>query len=94
MKYTLLLLFLLAGCSRESTLEFATAAGHSYNQSYRDNVIRNWRAKISNSPECASFSERFNTAGTRYDNAANGSFVNDMMQIWADAKAAGCAAPV
>lgn len=94
MKFTLLLLVLLASCSRESTLEFATEVSHSYKQSHRDNVIRNWRAKISDSPACTSFSERFETVGTRYDNAANGSFMNDMMKIWSEAKIAGCAAPV
>lgn len=94
MKYTLLFLVLLAGCSRESALEFATAVGHSHNLSQRDGVIRNWQAKIADTPACSSFAERFKTAGTRYDNAVNGSFMNDMMKIWSDAKAAGCAARV
>jgi hypothetical protein len=33
----------------------------------------------------------FKSAGERYDNAANGKFMNDMMKIREQAKSAGCA---
>lgn len=90
----LLLVLILAGCSREQTNATASAIGKSYNQSYRDNVIANWQAKVASSPACASLKERFRTVGERYDSAANGAFVNDMIKIWEETKSTGCAAPV
>ena len=90
----LLLVLVLAGCSREQSNAAAAAIGKSYNQSYRDNVIANWQAKVSSTPACAPIKERFRTAGERYDNAANGAFANDMMKIWEETKSTGCAAPI
>ena len=91
-RFLLLVLIVVGGCSREQTNAATAAVGKSYNLSYRDNVIKNWQAKVSSSTVCALFKDRFRTAGERYDNAANGAFVNDMMKIWEETKSAGCAA--
>jgi hypothetical protein len=96
MKYTLSLaiLLVLLGCSREQVSSASGAAAKSYNETYRDNVIMNWQARVSTAPACMEFKNRFVTAGERYDNAANGSFAQDMIKIWDATKAAGCNAPV
>ncbi len=92
--FALFFLLVLAGCSREQTLEIGASLGKSYNVSYRDGVIKNWQAKVASAPACLGFKERFKAAGTRYDSAANGMFVQDMTTVWSDTKAAGCAAAV
>lgn len=96
MKYTLvvLLLFVLFGCSREQVASASANAAKSYNESYRDNVIKNWQARVSTAPACIEFKNRFQAAGSRYDSAANGAFMNDMTTIWDATKAVGCSAPV
>lgn len=90
----LLLVLILASYSKEQTNATAAALSNPYNQSYRDNVIKNWQARVANSQACAAFKERFKTEGERYDSAANGAFVNNMMKIWEEAKSAGCETPV
>ena len=92
--FVVLLLLISTGCSREQTLEIGVSLGKSYNISYRDNVISNWQARVASTPACMSFKDRFKAVGTRYDNAANGMFVQDMTKVWSDTKAAGCAAAV
>lgn len=80
----------MASCSREQADAAASAIGQSYHLSYRDGVIKNWQAGVANHPHCAHFKEMFKSAGERYDNAANGKFMNDMMKIREQAKSAGC----
>ena len=93
--YTVLLFMLvLAGCSREQTNEITASVAKSYLASTRDNNIKNWQARVASTPACAEFKDRFKTAGNRYDNSANGMYVNDMDAIWKATKTAGCAAPV
>ena len=91
---TLLMLCILAGCSREQTAAIGNSVAKSYNESYKDNVVKNWQAKVASTHACSEFKDRFQTVGSRYDNAANGLFIGDMMKIWDATKAAGCAAPV
>ena len=91
---TALLLLILAGCSRVQTIEIAASLGESYNTSYRDGVIKNWQARVASTPACIGFKDRFKAAGTRYDSAANGMFMQDMATVWSDTKAAGCAVAV
>lgn len=90
----ILLAVILAGCSQEQSNAAVSAVTKSYTESYRNNVIKNYQAKVTNSPSCAQFKERFKTVGERYDNASNGAFVNDMMKVWEATKAASCAASV
>lgn len=85
---------LFAACSREQTVSAVSKAGKTYNEVYRDDVIRNWQARVATTPRCAEFKEKFGTVGQRYDDAANGAFVTDMTKVWEETKAAGCAAPV
>jgi uncharacterized protein YceK len=80
----------LSGCSRQDAGAIATSAGASYNASYKDNVVRNWQAKVAAGGRCQEFRDRFKAAGDRYNDAANGSFAMDMMKIWESAKAAQC----
>jgi len=84
---------LVTGCSPEQRNSAVSAASKSYLTSNRDGVIKNWQDKVSPSPACQDFKTRFKTAGERYDNAANGAFMNDMMKIWEATKTANCAAP-
>lgn len=88
------LLLLISACSREQTNVAVGALGKAYNSSYRDDVIKNWQAKVSSSPHCVPFKERFKVVGERYDSAANGAFVNDMMKIWEETKSSGCAGAI
>ena len=90
----LLLVLILAGCSREQTNAAASAVGNAYNRSHRDAVIANWQAKVASYPACAPLKERFRSVGERYDSAANAAFATDMMKIWEETKSRGCAAPV
>lgn len=96
MKYILSLavLIVMFGCSREQVASASSTAAKSYNESYRDNVIKNWQARVSPAPTCVEFKNRFKTAGERYDNAANGMFMQDVLKIWDATKAAGCNAPI
>ena len=80
----------LSGCSRQDARAIATSAGASYNASYKDNVVRNWQAKVAAGGRCQEFRDRFKAAGDRYNDAANGSFAMDMMKIWESTKAAQC----
>jgi len=90
----ILLAVILVGCSPEQSSSAVSAVTKSYTESYRDNVIKNYQARVTNAPSCAQFKERFKTVGERYDNASNGAFVNDMMKIWEATKAANCNASV
>jgi hypothetical protein len=74
--------------------EVSNSVGKFYLESNRDSIIKNWQAKVSSTPSCVQFKERFKDAGGRYDNAANGMFVQDMTKVWDATKAAGCAASV
>lgn len=80
----------LSGCSRQDVRAIATSAGASYNASYKDNVVKNWQAKVAAGGRCQEFRNRFKAAGDRYNDAANGAFAMDMMKIWDSAKAAQC----
>lgn len=64
----------------------------SYNESNRDNVIRNWQSKVLVMPQCLHFKDEFLAAGSRYDNATNGKFAIDMGKVWEAVKATNCAA--
>lgn len=92
--YAVLFFFVLTGCSREQAIEINASVAKSYLQSSRDNNIKNWQARVATTPACAEFKYRFKTAGNRYDDSANGMYMNDMGTIWEATKAAGCAAPV
>ena len=83
-------LLVTTACSREDVLKTAAAGGTSYNTSTRDNIIKNWQAKVFEKPECTQYRERFKVAGAKYDSAANGAFQADMQQIWDATKKAGC----
>jgi hypothetical protein len=91
---TLLTLCILAGCSREQTNAIGNSVAKTHNESYKDNVVKNWQAKVASTPACSVFKDRFQTAGSRYDNASNGLFIGDMMKVWDATKAAGCAASI
>jgi hypothetical protein len=80
----------LIGCDKQQAADAANAFGKDYNTSYRDNVIKNWKSKVSDTERCAPFKERFKAAGERHESAASGAFATDMMKIWEDAKAARC----
>lgn len=88
------MLCVLAGCSREQATAIGNSAAKSYNESYRDNVIKNWQAKVVPTPVCAEFKGRFQTVGSRFDNAANGSFIGEMTKVWEATKIVGCAASI
>lgn len=90
----LLTLCILASCSREQTAAISNSVTKTYLESSRDNIIKNWQAKVASTPACAEFKIRFQASGSRYDNAVNGGFANDMLKIWEATKHAGCAAPV
>lgn len=85
-----LAVFLLEACNQQQASSTAEAVGKAYNVSYLDNVIRNWQNKVADTDRCASYKARFEAAGSRYESAATGGFVNDMMKIWEEAKAANC----
>ena len=85
---------IVTGCSREETVSIGMAAAKTYNESYKDGVIKNWVARVASSPACKQFKERFKIVGSRYGDAANGMFMQDVQKIWESTKAAGCAAPV
>lgn len=89
-----LVLCILTACSREQSAAVGGAAAKSYLESNRDNIIKNWQAKVAPTPGCAVFKEQFRAAGSRYDSAAAASFHTDMTRVWEAAKAAKCAAPV
>ena len=91
--YILIFVLILVGCSREQILEGVAVIAKNEQVSYRNNVIRNWQNRVVDSPACIGFKESFKVTGTRYDNAVNGKFMNDMTSIWSNVKAAGCAAP-
>ncbi|MDO8346434.1 MAG: hypothetical protein Q7S85_00905 [Rugosibacter sp.] len=88
----LLVLCVLAACSREQTAVAGNAAAQSHLEANRDGIIKNWQAKVASTPRCAEFKEQFRAVGTRYDNAANASFSIEMSKIWEAAKKAKCAA--
>jgi hypothetical protein len=94
MTRTLALIFisLLVACSREQTNSAVIAVSKTYNESYRDNVIKNYQARVANTPNCSEFREKLKIVGERYDNAVNGGFANDMIEILKAAKAANCLA--
>jgi hypothetical protein len=95
MKFSRLLLVLciLAACSREQTAAAGNAAAKSYLESNRDNIIKNWQGKVASTPACTEFKDQFRIVGNRYDNAANASFSIEMSKVWEATKAAKCAAP-
>lgn len=90
----LLMLCVMAACSREQTTAAGSAAAKSYHESNRDSIIKNWQAKVASTPVCAEFKERFRIVGSRYENAANASFSIEMSNVWEATKAAKCAASV
>lgn len=92
--FVLMLIFGLAGCSQEQTATIAKSVGGAYNTSYRDNVIKNWQARVSGEPRCAEFKSRFKSVGERYADAANGAFMQDVSRVWEATKTSGCAAAV
>lgn len=83
--------FFILSCSKEQSNEIAITVAKSYNESYRDNVIKNWQAKVVASQNCNDFKIRFKNVGERYDNASNGAFMQDMTKIWDATKSSGCA---
>lgn len=92
--FLLMLFFGFAGCSQEQTATIAKSVGGAYNTSYRDNVIKNWQARVSGELRCAEFKSKFQSVGERYADAANGAFMQDVFKVWEATKAAGCAASV
>lgn len=88
----MLVLCVSAACSREQAAAAGNAAAKSYLESNRDNIIKNWQAKVASTPVCADFKEQFRAVGSRYDNAANASFSIEMSKVWEATKAAKCAA--
>lgn len=91
------LLFVLCALGASSGEQAAFAdnpASKLYHQSNRDNIIKNWQAKVASSSRCDGFKEQFRVVGSRFDNAANASFSIEMSKIWEAAKAAKCAASV
>jgi hypothetical protein len=88
----LLVLCVLTACSREQTAAAGNSAAKSYLESNRDNIIRNWQAKVASTPGCAGFKEQFRAVGSQFDNAANATFSIEMSKIWEAAKQAKCAA--
>jgi hypothetical protein len=90
----LLILCLLTACSREQTAAAGNTAAKSYLESNRDNIIKNWQAKVAPTPSCAEFKEQFRSVGNRYDNAANASFSIEMSKVWEATKAAKCATSI
>lgn len=92
MKISLIIIvFFLSSCSREQSGEIINAAAKTYNRSYKDNVIKNYQAKVLNTSPCAEFKSKFKVVGEPYESAASGMFAQDMSKIWESAKAAGCA---
>jgi len=67
-----------------------SSAGESYNETYKDNVVKNWQTKVASFPACDVYKERFKEIGARYDNAANGLFSMDMLKLWDEVKNAKC----
>ncbi len=88
----LLAVCVLTACSREQTAAAGNPAAKSYLESNRDNIIKNWQAKVASTPNCAEFKEQFRAVGSRFDNAANASFSIELSKIWEAAKQAKCAA--
>jgi uncharacterized lipoprotein YajG len=88
--YLMAAILMLASCNQQQATRTAIAVGKSYNTSYRDDVIKNWQSKVSDTERCAQFKARFKAAGERYESAASGAFVEDMMSVWKDTQAAGC----
>lgn len=87
----ILVVAILAGsCSQEQAASSIQAAGKTYNESNRDNVIKNWQTRVEDSDRCSSFRQRFHVAGIRHESAVTGRFVNDMQKIMSDVKAANC----
>lgn len=87
----MLLLYVLTACSREQTAAAGNVAAKSYLESNRDNIIKNWQAKVISEPRCAQFKEQFRTVGSRFDNAANASFSIEMSKVFEATKQARCA---
>jgi hypothetical protein len=79
-----------AGSPSEQFNSVVNSAGTSSSQSYKNNVVKNWQAKVADTPQCRRFKDRFKIAGDRYDDALNGGFHMDMMKIWEDVKNAHC----
>lgn len=88
---TILLALILIGCSQEQTNAAANSIGKSYNENYRDNLIENYQAKVTDTPRCTEFKKQFKTLGERYDNASNGAFQMDMIKTLEATKSANCA---
>jgi hypothetical protein len=89
----LVLVLCVVGASGEQAFADNSAA-KLYHDSNRDNIIRNWQAKVSPDPRCAGFKDRFHAVGSRFDNAANASFSIEMSKVWEATKAAKCAGSV
>lgn len=63
----------------------------SYQENYRDSVIRNWQSRVADTDRCKPFKERFLSTGKRHLTAASAVFHTDMMAVWESAKKNGCA---
>lgn len=82
---------LLAACNQEQAASAYQQASKTFNESQRDSVIANWQRRVADTPQCASFKQRFKAAGARHDSAASALFQADMMKVWEATTAAGCA---
>jgi len=88
--YLMIAILMLVGCNKQHATASAIAVGKSYNTSYRDDVIKDWESRVSDTERCVQFKARFKAAGERHESAASGVFVEDMMSVWKDTQAAGC----
>ena len=88
--YLLVAILMLVGCNKQQATTTAIAIGKSYNTSYRDDVIKDWQSRVSDTERCAQFKARFKAAGERHESAASGVFVEDMKSVWKDTQAAEC----
>lgn len=89
----LLVLCVLAACSREQTTAAGKSSAKSYLESNRDSIIKNWQAKVASTQSCAKFKEQFRTVGSRFNDAANASFSIEMSNVWEATKTAKCSTP-
>jgi hypothetical protein len=63
---------MLVGCNKHQATTAANTAGKSYNTFYRDNAIKNWQSKVSDTERCAQFKARFKAAGERHESVPIG----------------------